>query len=75
MESSIHYYLTPDELSDQILQTNLAIKNILGEEPTLFRAPYGDINQASLNVIHHLGLTSVLWNVDSLDWSIKTVLY
>ena len=63
--------LTRVELSDQILQTNLAIKNILGEEPTLFRAPYGDINQDSRNIIHHLGLTSVLWNVDSLDWSIN----
>ncbi len=63
--------LTHVELSDQILQTNLAIKNILGEEPTLFRAPYGDINQDSRNIIHHLGLTSVLWNVDSLDWSIN----
>ena len=63
--------LTPAELSDQISQTNLAIKNILGEEPTLFRAPYGNINQASLHVIHTLRLTSVLWNVDSLDWSIN----
>ena len=63
--------LTSVELSDQILQTNLAINDILGEEPTLFRAPYGDLNQASRSVIHHLGLTSVLWNVDSLDWSIN----
>lgn len=59
------------ELSDQIVKTNEAIKEVLNEEPILFRAPYGSIDNESFQLIRSLGLTSVLWNVDSLDWSIN----
>ncbi|MGN1402273.1 MAG: polysaccharide deacetylase family protein [Bacillus sp. (in: firmicutes)] len=58
-------------LSDQIAETNQVIKEIINEEPTLFRAPYGNIDDTSLQIIQDSGLTSVLWNVDSLDWSIN----
>ncbi|MGM9989052.1 MAG: polysaccharide deacetylase family protein [Bacillaceae bacterium] len=61
--------ISSSELSNQILKTNAVIKKILNEEPTLFRAPYGNIGRKSFQLIQDLGLTSVLWNVDSLDWS------
>lgn len=63
--------ISSSELAVQILKTNEVIKEILNEEPTLFRAPYGNIDYASFQSIRNLGLTSVLWNVDSLDWSIN----
>ncbi|MDM5187519.1 polysaccharide deacetylase family protein [Bacillus sp. DX4.1] len=63
--------ITSLEITEQILKTNSAIKEIIDEEPTIFRPPYGKINNTSYHAIHGLGLTSVLWNVDSLDWFIK----
>ncbi|MFJ8530192.1 polysaccharide deacetylase family protein [Bacillus sp. NPDC094106] len=63
--------ITSLEITNQILKTNSAIKKLIDEEPTIFRPPYGKINNTSYHAIHNLGLTSVLWNVDSLDWSIK----
>lgn len=63
--------ISSSELSDQIVKTNEVIKEILNEETALFRAPYGNIDSASFRTIRNAGLTSVLWNVDSLDWSMK----
>ncbi|MGG3888393.1 polysaccharide deacetylase family protein [Metabacillus fastidiosus] len=61
------------ELSNQILKTNSIIKDILGEEPIIFRAPYGKMDHDSYNVIQNLGLTSVLWNVSSQDWKRNSI--
>jgi peptidoglycan-N-acetylglucosamine deacetylase len=59
------------ELLTQLKKTNMIIKEIIGIEPTIFRPPYGSIDTQSLKVIHATGLKSVLWTVDSLDWSLK----
>lgn len=64
--------LSAEELSSQIKKTNLEIKKIIGKEPIIFRAPYGSIDDQSLRIIDNSGLKSVLWNVDSRDWSIKS---
>lgn len=58
------------KLSSQIQKTSLVIKDIIGEEPKIFRAPYGKIDDHSLKVIQDSGMKSVLWTVDSLDWSL-----
>ncbi|RFU62969.1 polysaccharide deacetylase family protein [Peribacillus glennii] len=58
------------ELSSQIQKTSLVIKDIIGEEPIIFRAPYGKIDDHSFRVIQDSGMKSVLWTVDSLDWSL-----
>lgn len=60
------------KLSSQIQKTSLVIKDIIGKKPILFRAPYGEIDDHSFRVIQDSGLKSVLWTVDSLDWSLTT---
>lgn len=37
--------------------------------PVLFRPPYGAKNAKVLDAAAKLGMTTVLWNVDSLDWA------
>ncbi|MEH7126584.1 polysaccharide deacetylase family protein [Bacillus sp. JJ1532] len=64
--------LSAKELSSQIKKNNLEIKKIIGKEPIIFRAPYGKIDDQSLRIIHDSGLKSVLWNVNSRDWSLTS---
>ena len=44
------------------------IERLTGKRPTLFRAPYGDYNDATVTVARQEGYEIVQWNVDSLDW-------
>ena len=37
----------------------------------LFRFPFGSRNQSLLGILRELGVTSVMWNIDTLDWKYK----
>ena len=51
------------------LETSMAlIENVTGTKPDLFRAPYGDYSDTLLTVAEELGLYTIQWDVDSLDW-------
>jgi peptidoglycan/xylan/chitin deacetylase (PgdA/CDA1 family) len=52
----------------EITSTNVQIEKITGYSPKLFRPPYSSINDTTLAAIKELGMTSVLWNIDSQDW-------
>ena len=36
--------------------------------PTLFRPPYGDYDNATIEAVESLGMYTIQWDVDSLDW-------
>ncbi len=44
------------------------IKNITGKEVSVFRPPYGSYNNTLLDTCDELKLTTIQWDVDSLDW-------
>ena len=44
------------------------IKNITGKQVGLFRAPYGSYNNTVLSTAESIGLTTIQWDVDTLDW-------
>ncbi len=51
------------------LETSInTIKAITGKEITLFRTPYGAYNNTSINVASSMGLKTIQWSVDTLDW-------
>lgn len=51
------------------LTTNQNIlKKITGKTHTLFRPPFGAYNDTLISVCEKLGLTTIQWSVDSLDW-------
>lgn len=51
------------------LETSISkIKDITGKEVTVFRAPYGSYNNTLLKTTEELGLKTIQWDVDSLDW-------
>ncbi|MGW0707965.1 polysaccharide deacetylase family protein [Streptomyces sp. NPDC002643] len=58
--------LTTEEARSQLVRTSDEIRAATGAEPTLFRPPYGSINERVRNAARPL--PSVLWDVDSRDW-------
>jgi peptidoglycan/xylan/chitin deacetylase (PgdA/CDA1 family) len=44
------------------------IKDIIGEEVTYFRAPFGEYNNTQISLLKEKGIRGVQWDVDSLDW-------
>jgi endo-1,4-beta-xylanase len=54
---------------NEINQTQTTIRQITGLTPTLFRPPFGETNSTIRGDEARLGLTEVLWTVDSRDWA------
>ena len=44
------------------------IESVTGKKPDLFRAPFGDYNDALIETAEEMGLYTIQWDVDSLDW-------
>jgi peptidoglycan-N-acetylglucosamine deacetylase len=45
------------------------IRRATGFKPCLFRPPYGALNSSVVGNVRELGMKSVLWDVDTSDWS------
>jgi peptidoglycan-N-acetylglucosamine deacetylase len=57
--------LGQEEMSEEVNITNEVIQNATGEQATVFRPPYGAINDQVREV---LGIPSTLWTIDTMDW-------
>lgn len=60
---------TGDKLKGEILGTDTLLKAISPERAPLFRFPYGARNSEGMAALADAHLTSVMWNIDSLDWA------
>ncbi|EIE86180.1 hypothetical protein RO3G_10891 [Rhizopus delemar RA 99-880] len=60
--------LTNEQVVAELKWTELAIKEIIGVSPRLFRPPYGDIDNRVRDIGTALGFTSVIWDHDTNDW-------
>ncbi|MGC9671183.1 polysaccharide deacetylase family protein [Planosporangium sp. 12N6] len=61
--------LSAAQVSSELSQTQQAIQQITGTAPKLFRPPYGETNATVKSAEAQLGLTEVIWSVDSQDWN------
>lgn len=57
----------PEILSD-INACNELLFSLTGEKPTLYRAPSGSYDNKTLEAAENLGMTTIQWDVDSIDW-------
>ncbi len=55
----------------QLERASQRIESITGKYPLLFRPPYGSINPLVVDTINDHNMTTVLWSLDSLDWTLK----
>jgi peptidoglycan-N-acetylglucosamine deacetylase len=60
-------------LRKEILQTQKILETIIGTHSQYFRPPFGYFKWTTLNVLRELGLTCVLWNVDSKDYKLNSM--
>ena len=68
--SDTHPHVEGMNLNDLIADTrecSRKIKMITGEEPVLYRAPYGEYDDNVVTAIEGMGLTFIQWSVDSMD--------
>lgn len=69
--SNTHPDMTKLESSATKLELETSMKritDITGKTVTLFRAPYGAYNNSVLDTATSLGLFTIQWDIDSLDW-------
>ncbi len=69
--SDVHPHVEGININDLIEDTrecSRKIKMITGEEPKLYRAPYGEYDNNVVNTIEGMGLKMIQWSVDSIDW-------
>ncbi|MDR1217427.1 MAG: polysaccharide deacetylase family protein, partial [Oscillospiraceae bacterium] len=60
--------LSPDEIARNITACNEKISAVTGAAPALFRAPYGEYDNEVIRSVKSLGMDTIQWDVDSLDW-------
>ena len=60
--------LSREEMKREIQNCNEKIAALTGKTPTLFRAPYGDYDNALIETLDSMKMQCVQWDVDSLDW-------
>ena len=69
--SRTHSYMSKQseaEIRDELSTSSKAIEAITGKKTTLFRAPYGDYDNLLIDTAKNMGLYTIQWDVDSLDW-------
>lgn len=77
-EIGVHTMGHPDltRLSDkwarwQLRRSKAVLKQATGVTPTLSRPPYGATNPRILRFQGELGLSEILWDVDTSDWKVR----
>jgi peptidoglycan/xylan/chitin deacetylase (PgdA/CDA1 family) len=64
---SMHHTAGPSR--DDIAATNRVIEKASGFKPCLFRPPGGYLPGSTAAGAHSLGMTSVIWDIDTRDWT------
>ncbi|MDE5932446.1 MAG: polysaccharide deacetylase family protein [Lachnospiraceae bacterium] len=60
--------LSDEEKKEEILSVHQKVQEITGYEMFLFRPPYGDYDNALIDVLKENEYYAIQWDVDSLDW-------
>lgn len=63
--------LSPSDMATQIDLVNAQIFDITGEQPKLFRPPYGFMDDNLSNTLKYRNMGLALWSVDPLDWKFR----
>ncbi len=60
--------LSADNIDKELTTSMRAITEITGKKVEVFRPPYGDYSDLLIERAEKLGLYTIQWSVDSLDW-------
>ncbi|KHF40014.1 polysaccharide deacetylase [Halalkalibacter okhensis] len=56
-------------LVEEIQSTQKEMMKTVGRMPDLFRPPYGAMTKSDHIVLHEMGMRTIMWSVDTIDWS------
>ena len=57
-----------EKLREEVTYVNDAVKELTGVTPKVFRAPFGEYDDAVITAVEEAGMIPIQWDVDSLDW-------
>ena len=60
--------LSKAQIIEELTSSKNVIESITGKPVTLFRPPFGDYDNLVIETAESLGLYTIQWDVDSLDW-------
>jgi len=60
--------MTRDEIIADLKKNHALLKDITGEDPILFRPPFGEYSNKVIEAASSLGYYTIQWSIDSLDW-------
>ena len=60
--------LSQSQMKLELETTNEKLKKIISQDIKVFRSPFGSYNNDSIKTAEELGMTTIQWDVDSLDW-------
>lgn len=69
--SATHSYmskLSEEQIRQELASSSAAIEGVTGKKVELFRPPYGDYDDLLIDTAQSMGIYSIQWDVDSLDW-------
>lgn len=69
--SASHPYMSKldkQTIIKELTSSSMEIEKIINKKIQVFRAPYGDYNDNVISTARELGLYTIQWDVDSLDW-------
>ncbi len=57
-----------NDLINDTKECSRKIEMLTGEEPRLYRAPYGEYDDSLITTLDGMGMKVIQWDVDSVDW-------
>lgn len=60
--------LSAQQIVENVGACNDKIESVTGVRPTLFRCPYGEYDDHVVQSLTDMGMYTIQWDVDSLDW-------
>lgn len=60
--------LSEEKIAEELEYVNDKVYRLTGKKPAYFRPPFGDYDNELIDTAEKLGLTTIQWSVDSLDW-------
>ncbi len=64
--------LTTSGVIQELERNAEMIRDLVGEQPLLFRPPFGEYNNTVIQAASSIGYKTIQWSVDSLDWKNST---
>lgn len=60
--------LSAENIKEELAYVSDKVEELTGKKPSYFRPPFGDYDNELIETAEEMGLQTIQWSVDSLDW-------